>query len=760
MPKKNSATFDFRNMTRGKKQPWYSSIFSSSQNTNSKRFNSRRVSKSSQKEKGAAKTNYIARITMILRLVLLPLLLIVFLVRFVFKGISLNLPKIQLVKIVFGLVFLAILFNFAQLQVISDDTEWGFTAQDLSTSPSQLILARRGQVYIQDSSQTISSGRRYIPLTATQNVANLFFNPSQLKGLLRQGVDLHDVVNWISGSLNLPYNEVYDLLKKETDREKPRKYVLIKQFISENQKSVVEYLRTNEESKDYMRRTGLNIQEKEIRSYPQGPLLAQTIGYVPKYQVGKEEALKIGGCRDMVYENEQRGTAGIEYTIGYYGLEQKYCSLLGGLNGRKKYNNEINSDSSDDLKVEDGANIYTTIDKNLQLKTESILDKALRDNASGDRMPRNATAIAMEAKTGKILSMASAPTFDPESYYDFSSNPEVYRNQASGGDYEVGSVMKPLTIAAALNDYQLGRIGSQGQIIGVPPNFAFTDYDAKGKVYQALNGDKLYIQNSKGKSFQSMGAIGLDVCILYSINTCISDVVDNLGNTRTRYYFEELFGFGRGTNLGLPGDSSGTRNQDIFAQDINCPSCYARYGFGQGFFLSPVQLVRSFTAIANRGMMVEPYLVEKIEYSDGTEDFGTDPNSPIRREIPKQVIKESVARQVTGHMVGLIENTQPGVGANKARVAGYDIACKTGTAEKITNENGKVYTYQDNRKRGLYIHTMICFNTNTTNPIVFLVKIDEPKPGQVDNFSGDTIGPAISELMRSTLEYLNVPKNV
>jgi cell division protein FtsI/penicillin-binding protein 2 len=175
--------------------------------------------------------------------------------------------------------------------------------------------------------------------------------------------------------------------------------------------------------------------------------------------------------------------------------------------------------------------------------------------------------------------------------------------------------------------------------------------------------------------------------------------------------------------------------------------------------VSPIQLLRAYTAIANRGTLVEPYLVDQIKYPDGTVDDGTGENSLIKRELPKQVISENVANEVTGYMVDLINNTQPGVGANKAAVAGYNIACKTGTAEKITNVNGRVYSYAENRNKGLYIHTMVCFNDSVDDPLLFLVKIDEPKPGQVDNFSGDTIGPAISDLMKSTLEYLGIPKD-
>lgn len=696
----------------------------------------------------------------LLKLLCLPFVPFFLLFKFIFNILKTRLVSFHLIKIAFIIVFLSVALNFARLQILTLDQDVVVSAKNINFASAQIIPSRRGQIYIQDIRQGENSEKRFLPVTATQNVADLVFNPYQLKVLLGQGVSIEEVAQWISASLNLSYTEVLGILKDETSKPEPRKYAVIKQFIDENQKEIVEYLKINPDSKKLMLTIGLGIEEKGLRSYPEGQLMANTVGYVSKYSVDRATTLNTVGCKDLVLENERRNTVNTfstndkaTYTVGYYGLEQKFCSVLAGLNGRKQLNNEVNSSKSSDSKVANGADVYTTIDKNLQFKTEQILQQAIEQNKNGNGAPKNGTAIAMEVKTGKILSMASSPTFNPEEYNKF--NPESYRNVASSVAYDIGSVMKPLTFAAALNTYQLGKTGSKGQRLGVPPDFTFVDYDARGKIYTALDGTQFPIQNSKGKSYQSFGKLGLEQCILYSINTCTSDIVDSLGNVEMRYYLEEVYGLGRPIEgVNLPGDYQGDTR--VFAKEINCPSCYARYGFGQGFSISPLQLLRAYTAIANNGTMVEPYLVEKINYPDGTIDDGSDPDSKIKRALPRNIIKESAARLVTSYMVNLIVNTEPGVGANKAKVDGYTVACKTGTAEKITRENGKTYGYAENRARGLYMHTMVCFNANSDNPILFLIKIDEPKPGEISNFSGDTIGPSISEFMKYTFDYLAI----
>jgi cell division protein FtsI/penicillin-binding protein 2 len=154
--------------------------------------------------------------------------------------------------------------------------------------------------------------------------------------------------------------------------------------------------------------------------------------------------------------------------------------------------------------------------------------------------------------------------------------------------------------------------------------------------------------------------------------------------------------------------------------------------------------------------MVEPYMVEKIKYADTHEDYGVNADSIIKKNKDTQVFKESVARQVTNGMIAVVDNPASGLKPLKDATSGYTIAAKTGTAEKNTTVNGVLCNYSCNREKGLYEQTIVGFNANSENPILILVKLDEPNPGSVNSFSGATIGASFGEMMRYTLDYLGI----
>lgn len=774
MISKNRKTADFKKITKQPKKSLFTRLIQSIHQRLSKppilktkfAVNSKKRSKKRQvyQEEHNIKNNkdkqrlyiYILKIlsNFLLSIFSYPLSILVF----IFNKVNSFISPENLVKIVFSSLFFAIIFNFAKLQIYTNSTTTQVLKNDILLSNVQTILSQRGQIYIQDLSQNQMEDKKYVAVTATQNVANLFFNPSKLKSYLMEGLSLSETVSTISGGLNLPYNEIYNLLKTETDLDKPKQYTIVKKFIDENQKSALEYLRTAPDTAKFISATGLDIDEKEIRSYPQGRLLAATIGYVPKYQIERNDKNFPASCKQMVLENERRGTvrsfvpgdySKSEYTVGYYGLEQKFCSVLGGLNGRKVLNNEINSNKKDDTRVENGASIYTTIDRNIQLRAEQILEESVKKNTNANGGAKNGTIIAMEANTGKILAMASYPYFEPERYNE--ANPDAYRNAATSIDYEVGSVMKPLTIASALNEFQSGNKNSKGDPLGIPPDFQFEDYPSEGKIYQENSGKKLYIQNAQKKSYKYLGKIGINECLTYSINTCLADISDSLGTRKMQEYQSEKYLFGKPTAVNLPGDTNG--NVSNLEREINCQYCYAQHAFGQGITLSPIQLLRAYTPIANKGIMVEPYMIEKIKYADTREDYGMDNESIIKRDKDRQILKESVSRQVTTAMVAAVDS---GLKYVKDKVPGYTIAAKTGTAEKITDINGIRCDYSCNREKGLYEQTIVGFNANSENPILIMIKLDEPNPGESNSFAGQAVGASFGEMMKYTMEYLGI----
>jgi cell division protein FtsI/penicillin-binding protein 2 len=690
-----------------------------------------------------------------------------------------------LLKSIFTSIFVIITFNLAILQIpilsaflgnslgLQDFTKINQT--ETLFNQKNIILSKRGQILIQDKSQ----GADNIAVTVTKIQNLLFFDPKNLHNKILQGISVREAAFEISATLNLPFNET---LKKFEDSlnlvenqikegKSPISYAVLADDIGEDQISRVRYLRRNdiENNRKLSFSDWLGVAQKQSRQYPENTLLASTIGYTPNYLVGKDEIKeRFGQCVRMVENNELRGTDNSEYMVGVYGIEQKYCSTLGGLNG-------VEADVK--LTAVDGSNIYLTIDRNLQKKSEEILFEAIKSTTGAQGIPKDGSVIIMEAKTGRIRAMASWPSFDPNNYQEYANpnsqlyNPMVFRNVSTSVDYDIGSVMKPLTVAAALNVYEQNVI-ENGIKKGVAKNFGFTDY-AKGKPYENRSGGKPeYITNASNVSFP--GTLGLKECIRDSVNTCIADVVDATGARQLNRYFKEVYKFGQATSMNLPGDENG--NVVNFDNDITCPFCYANFGFGQGFTSSPIQLVRAYTALANKGVMIEPYLVEKIENSKGEIDDGKAPNSEIRRDAPRQVISSSAAESATQYMVAVTEEGYLGQKRYAFPLTNYIVASKTGTSEvnrpfietdstgrpKI-NEKGEIIQtpcdYLCNRQKGVYDHTLIGFGPASDPQYIVFVKISEPNRGVVNNFSTNTVAQPFKNLMEYTLNYYGVPKD-
>lgn len=680
-----------------------------------------------------------------------------------------------LVRLGFALMFLAIVFQLAQLQIPAFADTVGASPFLKILDPGEKVdlpkakiitAAKRGQIFMQNNGQN----RENIALTITNKQTDLWFDPKNLKSISQKGLNLEEAALTLSSYLNLPYNQVLETFKKETSAENPRQYAVLQENITPTQINVFNYLITSSLNKDYNFRLWLNVSESQSRSYPQNQLLASTVGYtLPKPVPVSEIEDRFVSCKKMVEKNIEKETNNNSYIVGSYGIEQKYCSELGGVNG----------DAGDPKnKVNNGGDVYLTIDENLQKKAEEILLQTIKDTTNENGSPRNGTIIVTNVKTGEIKAMANYPTFDPNSYQDYwdpkspKYNPQAFINVATSDDYDVGSVMKPITVASALNTYESNLI-ENGERKGVSPNFKFVDY-ASGKIYEETNGNKKYINNSQNISFRAYGRIGLKEIIRDSINTGIADIVDATGARALSSYYEDRFKFGKTTAVNLPGDNHG--NIRNFQAEIGCAFCYANFGFGQGFTASPIQLIRAYTALANKGKMVEPHLVKKIVYDDGTIDDGSNPDSSLKKDAPKQIITENTARLVTTYMEAVVDEGYLGVEKTKFRVPGYSIAGKTGTSEVIRsyperNSNGEVILNADgepkqvfcdyvcNRQRGIYDHTFIGYGPSTDPQYIVMIKISEPNRGKVSNFSGATVGPAFAQMMGHTLNYYNVPKD-
>ncbi len=717
-------------------------------------------------------------LTFILRILLLPFLPFVWILKKIFEQAHKSLYGSEFViKAGFVFLFVAIVFRLAQLQIPAFANFVRYTpvfdnlqVSTLNRTGTYVNIARakRGQIYIQDRNQGTDS----IPVTNTIIQKNLFIDPDNLYKQIENGISLEEVIYEISANLNIPYTETYNKIVNELNKQKLSKFSVIYENLNEDQLSRLSFMRKNDSdlNKKFRFSFWLGVDQKQNRSYPEKEMLASTIGYTPNYMVGtKEIEQRFRQCFQMVRDNQLSGTDPGEYLVGTYGIEQKYCSVLGGRNGIQ---------FSEEVPRIDGSDIYLTIDKNIQRQAENILAESIKKNTSEQGRPRDGSIIVMEAKTGKIRAMASWPTFDPNIYEDYWNpnsqkfNPDAFRNVATNVDYDPGSVMKPLTVAAALNVYQ-SEVYEDSKRKGIQSNFRFEDYDSKGKAYSELDGNVKYIRNANSRSYQAAGSLPLKNCIRDSINTCIADIVDETGARQLKSYFENRFKFGEQTAISLPGDEYGnTRN---FEKDINCPICYANMGFGQGFTASPIQVIRAYSALANDGVMVEPYLVEKIKHQDGSIDTGISESSIIRKEANQRVLREDVSNLMKEYMVSVIDEGFLGEKPSPAKVNGYTLAGKTGTSEvnrpiikkdingkPLVDAEGKIISepcdYRCNREKGIYDHSFVGFGPVDDPQFIVLVKISEPNKGEVQNFSSTTTAAPFGEIMEYVLSYYNVPR--
>jgi cell division protein FtsI/penicillin-binding protein 2 len=344
--------------------------------------------------------------------------------------------------------------------------------------------------------------------------------------------------------------------------------------------------------------------------------------------------------------------------------------------------------------------LILTVDKTIQFQVESVLKDMVTKNAadSGD-------IIVMNPKTGAILAIASYPDFDPNNYGKVADH-SVFNNQAVTGTYEPGSTFKAITMAAALDE---GKI---------TPNTTYTD---TGKVAV----DNFIIKNAEGgaRGVQTMTQV-LDL----SLNTGAIFAESQLGNPDFLKYVK-AFGFGKPTEIELP-ETKG----DISGLNGNITVNYYTASFGQGISATPMQMIQAYGALANGGKMMRPFLVQSKIYSDGT----------VKNTQPQslgQVVSSQTASTIDAMLVDVVEN---GFG-KQAKVAGFYVAGKTGTAQVV--QNGK-YIANDN------IGSFIGFAPVENPQFVMLVRVDHPRSA---SFAESTAVPPWGKLAQFILNYMQIP---
>lgn len=413
------------------------------------------------------------------------------------------------------------------------------------------------------------------------------------------------------------------------------------------------------------------------------------------------------------YPNRQLASNVIGFTgldaNGLEGVELHYDEMLKGVSRKFVSDKDaagrllVFEDLEKTVPVQ-GMVVELTVDKAIQYIAEKALKKAVDSSGA-----KGGTALVMDPSTGEILAMASVPTFDPNDFN--TSTPKQWRNKAITDIYEPGSIFKLFLISAALEENVVKPTDSV--------------YCENGSYRVA---DRVFHDHG------SYGWLTVPQVIKYSSNIGSAKIGEKLGRNQL-YRYLKAFGFGNKSGIDLPGEASGVLRPLNTWSSVTLETI----SFGQGVSASGLQLVTALSAIANGGFLMKPYIVKTVKDQNGAVVSETSPT------IVRRVVSEETARKITSMMIGV---TQEGGTGTKAALEEFEVAGKTGTAQKPDFKRGG---YME----GAFMASFMGFVPARNPRLAILVSIDEPRG---DYFGGSISGPVFKEIAKESLSYLGVFK--
>lgn len=425
---------------------------------------------------------------------------------------------------------------------------------------------------------------------------------------------------------------------------------------------------------------GLTIAVDKKRFYPGGRMAAHTIGFV--------------------------GFDGDE-VVGKYGLERYYEANL-KKDPSSAYNNFfaeffLNVKESFSSNPEQSGDIYTTIEPSVQLLLEDELSKVLATWGS-----EGAGGVVMNPKTGEIVALAWQPGFDPN---DLSGESlEKFKNPIVESVFEMGSIVKPITMAAGLD----GRVVT-----------ATTTYYDQG--FLVFNKKRISNYDGKGR-----GTVTMQAVLNQSLNTGAAFVALKMGAEKFSEYMQN-FGVGTETGIDLPNETRGLVKNLESGRDIEIVTA----SYGQGIALTPIATVRALAVLGNGGTLVVPHIVKKINYDNGL-------TKKISFAPGKQVISKEASEEITRMLVEVVDTS---LRQGTAKIPGYSVAAKTGTAQ-MTEEGRAGYI------EGKYLHSF--FGYFPAYDPRFLVFLFHTYPKNV-RYASETLTDPFFSITRFLLNYYQIP---
>jgi len=537
---------------------------------------------------------------------------------------------------------------------------------------NRIISPKRGTIY--DTNGVV--------LARSVSVETISITPKNVDKKEKTAKGLSDI-------LGLEYDTILGKVNKNTSEE-----IIAKKLDKEVTDKIREWIKAEDIS-------GVNIYEDTKRYYPKGSFLAQVLGFCGTDNQGLD------------------------------GLEAKYESVLKGVSGQLVVSTdatgkEIPLNDENYIPSEDGLNLVLTIDERVQHIVEKYLEQAMIDNAPVEY----GNCIVMNPKTGDILAMATAPDYDPNDPFTVQdekiqanwdnmtvsektkARQEMWRNRAVTDTYEPGSVFKTITAAIAIEE-------------GLVTNVDAVNYSCTGSLRVEGWDIKCW------RSYNPHGPQSLRKGLMNSCNPVFMNVALKIG-AKTFYDYLDAFGVSKSTGSGILGEVSGI----IHKADSATDSTIATAGFGQGFTLTPLNMLNVMCCVANDGKLMQPRIVKEI----------TDSNGNIIETYEPLVLKQVLSEETSDKVLDMMESVVSDGTGRYAQVKGYYVAGKTSTAEQGRGANKK------------FVASFIGLAPADDPQIAIVFNLYNPQ-GEQGHQGGGICAPVVGKILGEILDYQDIPQD-
>ncbi len=528
-----------------------------------------------------------------------------------------------------------------------------------------------------------------VPLAESLDVFSIIYDPKLILDLIANQKDGEDAKKDINDFLYEHLDLEAGSLEKLLDERDFSHYEKI--AVELEYKDVEELILAIEKGE----LKGVTYEKNFRRNYPHNNLASDVVGFV---------------SRD--------GT-------GLLGIEGVYDEYLRGKSGRKFGSASSSNDFEMIEEKEDaGANVITNIDLSVQSFAMEVMDEYVEENH-----PLGMEVVLMDPRDGRILGMASYPSYNLNSPYDLDSffteeeqdalsdeeiskfRNELWRNGAISNTYEPGSTFKPFTLAMGLEEHRVD---------------AGSNYNCKGFKIPFKDEEPIHCHKLSGHGNQDyVKALG------NSCNVAFMDMGVAIGKEVFAKYIR-AFGFGSITGVDLNGESS-ARSLLYKEEELN-PVELQTSSFGQGFNVTPIQLITGFSSLINGGFLYEPHIVNRVVDENGTVILRNEKN------LQRVVISKESANRVSKALAAVVDDGS----GRRAKIEGYSIGGKTGQAEK------------GDRDTKDYIISFIGYSPIENPEIIALVVIDDPDKEEVSSLDAVIV---FRKIMEKVLPYMRVSKD-